>query len=76
MQRFRASNYIDVINQPRPEERALARVSKDGHKRGRQWPSFETRANRRAPLDEVVGSGFRPSELIGFIEPVHLAFWF
>src|SRR3954454_24952787 len=27
--------------QPHPEERAFARVSKDGH--GRLWPSFETR---------------------------------
>src|ERR1700675_1630299 len=31
--RFRGSNHIDIIN--RPEERALARVSKDGHRQGR-----------------------------------------
>src|ERR1700712_2221354 len=30
---------------PHPEERALARVSKDGH--GRLWPSFETRPSGR-----------------------------
>jgi hypothetical protein len=35
VQRFRSSNHIDIINQPRPEERALARVSKDRHRRDR-----------------------------------------
>jgi hypothetical protein len=40
---------------PRPEERALARVSKDGH-RSCPWPSFETAALRaRPPQDEVRG---------------------
>jgi hypothetical protein len=34
-QRFRGSNHIDLIHQPRPEERAVARVSKDGHRRDR-----------------------------------------
>src|SRR4051812_28096497 len=38
---------------PHPEERALARVSKDGSAaRFRLWPSFETPA-ARAPQDEV-----------------------
>src|SRR5215467_9578598 len=30
-----ATNHIDIIHRPRPEERALARVSKDGNKRDR-----------------------------------------
>jgi hypothetical protein len=30
--RCRGSHRIDIINQPRAEERALARVSKDGHR--------------------------------------------
>jgi hypothetical protein len=39
---------------PHPEERALARVSKDGSLRGpRLWPSFETHRFRDAPQDEV-----------------------
>ena len=33
--RFRSSNHIDIISKPRPEERAFARVSKDGHRRDR-----------------------------------------
>jgi hypothetical protein len=36
---------------PHPEERALARVSKDGRE-SRCCPSFETRAKRPAPQDE------------------------
>jgi signal peptidase I len=40
--------------QLRPEERALARVSKDGHNRGRASGHPSRRApKRRAPLDEV-----------------------
>src|SRR5271154_4167096 len=40
--RFRSLNHIDIINQPRPEERALARVSKDGRRQGHATASFET----------------------------------
>src|SRR5258707_8713724 len=46
--RFRSSNHIDVIHRPRPEERALARVLKDGHKqdRARGHPSRRPRKER------------------------------
>src|SRR5437899_6004031 len=56
VQRFRGLNHMNVIHQPHPEERALARVSKDGSRRGPcRRPSFETAARRaRPPQDEVV----------------------
>src|SRR6516165_7351298 len=54
VQRFRGSNHIDTIHQPRPEERAsCARLEGRPQARSRQRPSFETRAKRRAPQDEV-----------------------
>ncbi len=54
--RFRSSNHIDIINQPRPEERALARVSKDGHRQGRATASILRDAMlRMASQDEVRG---------------------
>src|SRR6266480_7372794 len=40
------------INQPRPEERALARVSKDGHKRDRA-SGHPSRRRFAPPQDEV-----------------------
>src|SRR5215468_4491102 len=60
VKRFHSNNHIDFILQPRPEERALARVSKDGHRRDPcPRPSFETAALRaRPPQDEVLGSSF------------------
>src|SRR5258706_14198301 len=33
VQRLDGTYDVDIIHQPRPEERALARVSKDGHRR-------------------------------------------
>jgi len=72
VRRFRGSNHIDTIHQPRPEERALARVSKDGHKRGRASGHPSRRAPRGALLwMRSVGSEFRPSDLIGFMESIH-----
>src|SRR6266478_116706 len=46
--RFHGTNHIDIIHQPRPEERALARVSKDGHlrDRARGHPSRRPREER------------------------------
>ena len=48
VQRFHGTNHIDIIHWPRPEERALARVSKDGHKRDRArgHPSRRPREER------------------------------
>jgi hypothetical protein len=48
VERFRGSNHIDIIHQPRPEERALARVSKDSHRRDRAGghPSRRPREER------------------------------
>jgi hypothetical protein len=48
--RFRGSNHIDIIRQPRPVERALARVSKDGHRRGRAGGHPSRRAPRGADI--------------------------
>ena len=45
-QRFHGSNRIDIIYQPRPEERALARVSKDGHRRDRARGGHPSRRPR------------------------------
>jgi hypothetical protein len=42
------------INKPRPEERALARVSKDGHKRDRA-SGHPSRRRFAPPQDEVCG---------------------
>jgi hypothetical protein len=42
------------INEPRPEERALARVSKDGHKRNRA-SGHPSRRRFAPPQDEVCG---------------------
>jgi hypothetical protein len=55
----RLENHIDIIDQPRPEERALARVSKDGRRRqGRATASILRDAMlRMAPQDEVRGIG-------------------
>src|SRR5215471_15018272 len=49
VQRFHGSNHIEINHhRPRPEERALARVSKDGHKRDRArgHPSRRPREER------------------------------
>ena len=48
VQRFHGTNHIDIIHWPRPEERARARVSKDGHKRDRArgHPSRRPREER------------------------------
>ena len=57
--RFRSPNHIDIINQPRPEERALARVSKDGRRQGRAAASILRDAMLcMAPQDEVGGIKF------------------
>jgi hypothetical protein len=70
--RFRSSNHIDIINQPRPEERALARVSKDGRRQGRATASILRDAMlRMAPQDEVRGIKFDVVHLIGFMESIH-----
>src|SRR5262249_52746490 len=47
----RVSNHIDIFVQPRPEERALARVSKDGHKRSRTRAILRDAVLRAAPQD-------------------------
>src|SRR5437660_2225282 len=54
---------IDVIKQPRPEERAVARVSKDGHKRDRArgHPSRRPREERGLLVRNLgLGGGARP----------------
>ena len=57
------------FHRPHPEERALARVSKDGPMHYRLWPSFETRPSD-APPDEVAGTFFRvePPSPTGLLE--------
>jgi hypothetical protein len=52
------------INQPRPEERALARVSKDGQKRNRA-SGHPSRRRFAPPQDEVCGlSSVPPIRLV------------
>ncbi|MFZ2142105.1 MAG: hypothetical protein WAV78_35100, partial [Xanthobacteraceae bacterium] len=54
---------------------ALARVSKDGHKRDRAsgHPSRRSarKAARRAPQDEVSGFKLHPRDPIGFMETIY-----
>src|SRR5258708_24289568 len=59
VQRFHGTNHIDFIPQPRPEERALARVSKDGHRRDRACghPSRRPRKERGLLRMRSVGVG-------------------
>src|SRR5258707_11372195 len=63
--RFHGANHIDIIHQPRPEERApelvegCARLEGRPQARSCPRPSFETAARRaRPPQDEVRGFGF------------------
>jgi hypothetical protein len=58
------------ISQPRPEERALARVSKDGHKRERA-SGHPSRRRYAPPQDEVCGFKLHPPDLIGFMESIY-----
>jgi hypothetical protein len=54
------------INRPRPEERALARVSKDGHKRDRA-SGHPSRRRFAPPQDEVCGlSSIRPTRFVSW----------
>jgi hypothetical protein len=57
------------INEPRPEERALARVSKDGHKRDRAG-GHPSRRRFAPPEDEVCGFKLHPPDPIGFMESI------
>src|SRR5207302_3174607 len=66
------------INQPRPEERALARVSKDGHKRDRA-SGHPSRRRFAPPQDEVCGFKLHPPvrwfhgiDLLIHLQPVRL----
>src|SRR5207342_2256610 len=52
--RFRGFDYYRHIVEPRPEERALARVSKDGHKQDRA-SGHPSRRRFAPPQDEVCG---------------------
>jgi hypothetical protein len=58
--RFRGSNHIDIINQPRPEERALLRASRRTAT-GDMVPAAILRdaVLRTAPQDEVRGLKFQ-----------------
>ncbi len=71
VQRFRGLNHIDIIYQPRPEERALARFSKDGHKRDRArgHPSRRPR-KERGLLRMRSESWIRSCDTIGFMESI------
>jgi hypothetical protein len=44
------------LNRPRPEERALARVSKDGHKRDRASGHASQAVRRKARLPELMST--------------------
>jgi hypothetical protein len=57
------------INRSRPEERALARVSKDGHKRDRA-SSHPSRRRFAPPQDEVCGFKLHPPDPIGLMESI------
>src|SRR5262249_40308657 len=70
VQRFRGTNHIDIILQPRPEERApelvegCARLEGRPQARSCPRPSFETAALRaRPPQDEVREKAKRGAEL-------------
>jgi len=52
------------------EERALARVSKDGHKRERA-SGHPSRRRYAPPQDEVCGFKLHPPDLIGFMESIY-----
>ncbi len=71
--RFRSSNHIDIINQPRPEERAesslrCARLEGRPQARSCRCPSFETPCCARLLRMRPVGSNSIPSDMIGFTE--------
>src|SRR2546429_6533220 len=57
------------IDQPRPEERAFARVSKDGHKRDRA-SGHPSRRRFAPPQDEVFGYKLNAHDPIGFMESI------
>src|SRR5207342_1317428 len=82
--RFRGFDYYRHIVEPRPEERRIARVSKDGHKRDRAsgHPS-RRRTALDVPIsgkpeigaphqDEVCGFKLHPPDPIGFMESIYL----
>jgi hypothetical protein len=64
----RFQSYRHVV-EPRPEERALARVSKDGHKRNRA-SGHPSRRRFAPPQDEVCGFKLHPPDPIGFMESI------
>src|SRR3984893_14956617 len=61
---------IALSTQPRPEERALARVSKDGHKRDRA-SGHPSRRRFAPPQDEVCWFKLHPPDPIGFMESIY-----
>jgi hypothetical protein len=68
---LRGSNHFDIIHKPHPEERALARVSKDGGTaRTRSHPSRRAVKNG-APQDEVRGFEIPRCDMIGFAKSIH-----
>ena len=80
VQRFRGSNHINTIDDPRPEEArgsSPRAVSKDGCERNRAngHPSrrFGTgqMACAKPPQDEVCGFAWYRSDPIGFMESIH-----
>src|SRR5271156_7153879 len=70
--RFRGSNHIDIINQPRPEEPCAARRL-EGRPQARSCrrPSFETPCFTRLLRMRSVGLNSIPPDPIGFMESVH-----
>src|SRR5437660_3083058 len=60
------------INQPRPEERAFARVSKDGNKRDRE-SGHPSRRRFAPPQDEVCGFKLNAPDPIGLMDSIDQA---
>src|SRR5437899_224884 len=72
VERFRGSNHIGLIHQPRPEEPTEGRrLERRPQARPCQWPSLKTPCCARLDRMRPMGGQFDPPDLMSFMESIH-----